>query len=105
MTTPMTMPAATALERLPERVWSSAQVRELEQLAIRAGGVTEYELMCRAGAAAFSALLRRWPAARSIAVVCGAGNNAGDGLVVARLAHAAGRAVKVLFVVPVARLK
>ncbi|RPI62225.1 MAG: NAD(P)H-hydrate epimerase, partial [Lysobacterales bacterium] len=101
MTTPMT----TLPERLPERVWSAAQVRELEELAIRAGGVTEYELMCRAGAAALRALLRRWPAARSIAVICGAGNNAGDGLVVARLAHAAGRTVKALLVVPAGRLK
>ena len=104
MTTPMTMPTATSPERLPERVWSSAQVRDLEQLAIR-DGVTEYELMCRAGEAAFGVILRRWPAAQSIAIVCGAGNNAGDGLVVARLAHAAGRVVKVLLLVPEARFK
>lgn len=100
MTTPLTTPP----ERLPERVWSAAQVREIEGLAIRAGA-TEYDLMCRAGGAALRVLLRRFPAARSIAVVCGAGNNAGDGLVVARLAHAAGRAVKVLLVVPAARFK
>src|SRR5688572_13373061 len=94
----------TLPERLPECVWSAAQVRELERLAIEAGA-TEYELMCRAGAAALRVLLGRWPAARSIAIVCGAGNNAGDGLVVARLAHAAGREVKVLLVVPAAQFK
>jgi len=95
---------STSAERLPERVWSAAQVRELERLAI-ARGVSDYELMCRAGAAALRVLLRRWPAARSLAIVCGAGNNAGDGLVVARLAQAAGRAVSVLLVVPAERFK
>ncbi len=94
----------TPPERLPERVWSAAQVRELERLAIEAGA-TEYDLMCRAGAAALRALLRRWPAAHSIAIVCGAGNNAGDGLVVARLAHAEGRDVKVLLAAATARLR
>jgi NAD(P)H-hydrate epimerase len=95
----------TSAERLPELVWSSAQVRELERLAMARGGVSEYELMCRAGAAAFRVLLQRWPAARSLAIVCGAGNNAGDGLVVARLAQAAGLSVGVQLVVPADRFK
>jgi len=85
-------------ERLPQRVCSAAQVRELERIAIDRLGVTDYELMCRAGVAALRVLMRRWPAATSIAVVCGVGNNAGDGLVVARLARAAGYSVTVLLV-------
>ncbi|HVJ29249.1 MAG TPA: NAD(P)H-hydrate epimerase, partial [Gammaproteobacteria bacterium] len=93
---------STSAERLPERVWSATQVRELERRAI-ARGLSDYELMCRAGAAALHVLWNRWPAARSLAIVCGAGNNAGDGLVVARLAHAAGRSVSVLLVVPAER--
>jgi hydroxyethylthiazole kinase-like uncharacterized protein yjeF len=96
---------AALTERLPESVWTAAQVRELEQLAIRELGVSDYDLMCRAGAAALAVLLDRWPAARSLAVVCGAGNNAGDGLVVARLAQAAGHAVRALLVVPPERFK
>ena len=95
---------ATSVERLPERVWSAAQVRELERLAIERG-VTDYELMCRAGEAALHVLQQRWPAARSIAVVCGAGNNGGDGLVVARLAQAAGLSAQALLLVPPERLK
>ena len=94
----------TPEERLPENVWSAAQVRELERLAIERG-TSDYALMCRAGAAALRVLLDRWPAAQSLAIVCGAGNNAGDGLVVARLAHAAGRSVSVLLVVPAERFK
>ena len=94
----------TSAERLPEPVWSAAQVRELERRAIERG-VSDYDLMCRAGEAALRVLLRRWPAARSLAIVCGAGNNAGDGLVVARLAQAAGRSVSALLMVPAERFK
>jgi len=96
---------ATLTERLPERVCSAAQVRELERLAIEKLGVSDYELMCRAGVAALRVLMRRWPAASSIAIVCGAGNNAGDGLVVARLARAVGLSVSVLLVAPADRYK
>lgn len=96
---------ASFAERLPERVFSAAQVRDLERLAMERLGVTDYELMCRAGSAAFALIASRWPNARSLAVVCGAGNNAGDGLVVARLARAAGLAVAVLLVTPAERFK
>jgi hydroxyethylthiazole kinase-like uncharacterized protein yjeF len=93
------------VERLPERVFSAAQVRELERLAIDTCGVTDYELMCRAAAAALRVLRRRWPEARSIVVVCGAGNNAGDGLVLARLAQAEGLAADVQVLVPPERFQ
>jgi NAD(P)H-hydrate epimerase len=91
-------------DRLPQRVYAAVQVRELEALAIATCEVTSYELMCRAGTAALEALARRWPAARSLAIVCGAGNNGGDGLVVARLAHAAGYGVRALLTVEAAKL-
>ncbi|HEY9183208.1 MAG TPA: NAD(P)H-hydrate dehydratase [Gammaproteobacteria bacterium] len=90
-------------DRLPRHVYAAAQVRELERLAI-ARGVTGDDLMSRAGAAAFALLRQRWPSAHTVAIVCGVGNNAGDGFVVARLAKAAGLAVDVLSVMPEARL-
>ena len=65
-------------------------MRELDRRAIAQHGIAGVELMARAGAAALRALRARLPRARRIAVVCGAGNNGGDGYVVARLAHAAG---------------
>ena len=55
-----------------------------------------FELMRRAGAAAWRELLRRWPSAQRIVVVCGPGNNGGDGYVLAAHAHAGGREVRVL---------
>ncbi|HVY67124.1 MAG TPA: NAD(P)H-hydrate dehydratase [Gammaproteobacteria bacterium] len=95
----MSLPA----DELPRNVYSVADVRRLDRLASERGGIPGYELMCRAGAAALAVLRRRWPGAKSLAIVCGAGNNAGDGLVVARLAKAAGFSVRVLAVVPADR--
>ncbi|MCL4791316.1 MAG: NAD(P)H-hydrate dehydratase [Gammaproteobacteria bacterium] len=70
-------------------VWTPAQVRELDRHAIARCGIPGYELMTRAGQAAFRIARERWPEARRWVVLCGAGNNAGDGFVVARLARAA----------------
>ncbi len=77
------------MTKLPNKIYRTAQVRELDQLAI-AGGVPGYTLMCRAGQAALNVLRSRWPRASRILVLCGAGNNGGDGYVVGRLAHEAG---------------
>ncbi|MEN9726491.1 MAG: hypothetical protein RL434_857 [Pseudomonadota bacterium] len=71
-------------------------VRALEAAACRAGGFVSFELMRRAGAAAFRHLRERWPAATRIAVVCGTGNNGGDGYVLAALAKGEGLDVTVL---------
>ena len=60
----------------------------MDRIAIEERGVAGSALMERAGLAAFQALRRRWPDARRLAVVCGVGNNAGDGYVLARAAMA-----------------
>lgn len=78
-----------------QEVWRSAEARELDRLAIQVCGVPGYTLMTRAGEAAFRHGAERWPRARRWLVLCGAGNNAGDGFVVARLARQAGLQVEV----------
>ena len=65
-------------------------MRQLDALSATDQGVSEYELMRSAGEAAFAHLRRLWPAASRFAVLCGTGNNGGDGWVVARLIHEAG---------------
>jgi NAD(P)H-hydrate epimerase len=76
-------------------LYSAAQVRELDRRAIGDLGIPGYVLMQRAAAAAFAALRRQWPQARRVAVLCGSGNNGGDGYEIARLAFEAGLDVEV----------
>ncbi len=68
---------------------TAAQMRAVEQAAIDSGEVTGLELMERAGRGVVEAIFEEWPelAATShrAVVLCGPGNNGGDGFVVARL--------------------
>ncbi len=75
---------------LPFGIYTAQQVRDLDRRAIDGCGIPGYELMTRAGHAALNALRALWPAARSICVLCGPGNNGGDGYVIARVARAQG---------------
>jgi ADP-dependent NAD(P)H-hydrate dehydratase / NAD(P)H-hydrate epimerase len=77
-------------------IYSPAQVRALDAYEIEMRRVPGFTLMTRAAEAALELLRARWPQARRVAVVCGAGNNGGDGYVLARLAQAAGLEVLVL---------
>jgi NAD(P)H-hydrate epimerase len=92
------------MEMLPVEVYSAAQVRAMDRAAIEREGIPGIALMRRAGAAALDCLRRAWPAARRLLVVCGRGNNGGDGYVLARLAQAAGLEVTVAALVEPARL-
>lgn len=69
-----------------ERLYRAEQVRELDRLTI-AAGTTGFDLMQQAGRTAFRHLTRQWPECRSVTVVCGGGNNGGDGYVIAALAQ------------------
>ena len=92
-------------EGLPRALYRAEQVRGLDRAAIEGEGIPGAELMERAGAAAYRLLRARWPAARDVTVLCGVGNNAGDGYVVARLARADGLRVRVIQVGDPGRLR
>ena len=77
------------MHQLPKNLYLASQVREFDRRAIEDHSISGYKLMSRAGEAALEVIGERWPEARKLVIVCGAGNNAGDGLVVARLAVAA----------------
>ena len=68
---------------------TAAQMRAIEQAAIASGEVTGLELMERAGRAVVEAIFEEWPELQETShravVLCGPGNNGGDGFVVARL--------------------
>ncbi len=83
-------------ETLPVDLYRAAQVRELDRTAIENFEIPGLTLMERAGSAAYRLLRTKWPEVQDITVVCGTGNNGGDGFVVARLALQDGVAVRVL---------
>jgi ADP-dependent NAD(P)H-hydrate dehydratase / NAD(P)H-hydrate epimerase len=79
---------------------TSAQMRAIEAAAITSGEVTGLELMERAGQGVVEAIFEEWPELRmgrhSAVVLCGPGNNGGDGFVIARLLAERGWSLRVL---------
>ncbi|MCW8906436.1 MAG: NAD(P)H-hydrate dehydratase [Sedimenticola sp.] len=82
--------------RLPEKLYTAERVHRLDRCAIEQFGIPGLTLMQRAGATAFGYLQKRWSEVQRLAVICGTGNNGGDGYVVARLALEAGLSVQLL---------
>ena len=90
---------------LPKHLYSADQVREFDRIAIEEHDIPGYQLMQQAGAVAYQSLEKHWPQAERILVVCGPGNNGGDGYVIARLCHESGLAVEVVSLTDTAVLK
>lgn len=86
------------------RVFTGTEARDFDRRAIEEFSIPGIRLMHRAGRSAFEALRARWPDARSVTVVCGSGNNAGDGHVIAGLAKDAGLEVQLVQVADPGRL-
>jgi NAD(P)H-hydrate epimerase len=74
-------------------LYSADEARRLDREAIERHGIAGIRLMKRAGSAAFDELIRTWPSTRDVSIVCGAGNNGGDGWIVAGLARDRGLGV------------
>jgi ADP-dependent NAD(P)H-hydrate dehydratase / NAD(P)H-hydrate epimerase len=80
----------------PLPLYAPDQLRALEERGIASCDGDAFALMARAGLAAWQRVLKHWPRARRVVVVCGPGNNGGDGYVLARHALGSGLAVQVL---------
>ncbi|MGH8054251.1 MAG: NAD(P)H-hydrate dehydratase [Stenotrophomonas sp.] len=80
----------------PVALFTTEAARRIDAQAGAALDGDGYVLMQRAGQAAWQSVLQYWPQARRIVVVCGPGNNGGDGYVLARYARQSGRDVYVL---------
>ena len=89
---------------LPENLYTAAQLRELDRRAVERAGIPAGDLMQRAGEAAWRIATVNWPDARRVLVLCGAGNNAGDGYIFAHQAREAGREVTLLSLGEASRL-
>lgn len=81
---------------IPHSIWQADDLKRIEREAADSLGITLYELMQRAGEAAFNVARQHFPDSARWLILCGHGNNGGDGYVVARLAAAAGIEVTLL---------
>src|SRR3954467_15930191 len=88
-----------SLPRWMEPLLEAGEMREVDRWAISERKVAVDELMERAGEGLAGVGARRAPAGR-VVVVCGKGNNGGDGIVAARVLRQAGRDVEVMVVWP-----
>ena len=80
-----------------QKILSAAQLRALDQQTINLEPVSSIDLMERASRAFFHEFTRRFTdTEQQVLVVCGTGNNGGDGLAIARMLHEAAYAVSVL---------
>jgi ADP-dependent NAD(P)H-hydrate dehydratase / NAD(P)H-hydrate epimerase len=78
------------------KVLTADEMRTVDRVTTERFGIESLELMHNAGSAVTRFVLREFPNSRHIAVLCGKGNNGGDGFVTARELTAAGRRVRVL---------
>ncbi len=78
-----------------ERLYSADQTRALDQEAIKSHGIAGITLMARAAQATFDCLVTVWPDPEHVQILCGTGNNGGDGFLVADIAHKRGIPVTV----------
>ena len=94
-----------AMTDVCDKLYTAGQVRGIDYAAIHQFGIAGYDLMCRAGAAAVKDALAYFPASKHWLLMCGPGNNGGDGYVIARLAVEAGIKVTVCSTVDPALLE
>ncbi len=76
-------------------LYTAAQCKAIDRLAIESMPIPGYQLMCRAARSAQHWITRLYPKASTFNVVCGAGNNGGDGLALAKLLFESGHTVTV----------
>ncbi|HFD86553.1 MAG TPA: NAD(P)H-hydrate dehydratase [Gammaproteobacteria bacterium] len=84
------------MKLLSRRLFTAAQIRTIEQVVITQYGIPGFTLMQRAARAVFEQAGAMLGPAGSVLVLCGPGNNGGDGYVAALLLKQAGYQVEVI---------
>src|SRR5690554_1017411 len=77
------------------KLYSATQAQAIDQLAIKQLGLTGLTLMKRAASFASQMIQDQWPQAQRIYILCGPGNNGGDGYALAKIAHINGQKVDI----------
>src|SRR5260370_20899795 len=78
------------------KIVTAAEMREIDRITSEQFGVPSLTLMENAGSAVAEFALSAYPSAETFGVICGKGNNGGDGFVAARKLHESRREVLVL---------
>ncbi len=87
------------------KIVTAAEMRAIDRATIERFGVPSLTLMENAGTAVAEHALSRYKHAQKILVVCGKGNNGGDGFFAARHLHASGKSVQLILLADPAELK
>ncbi len=87
------------------KIVTAAEMREIDRATSQRFGVPSLTLMENAGTAVAEFVVSQYPSAERIGVICGKGNNGGDGFVAARKLKAAGREVRVVLLAEPSELR
>src|SRR5277367_1318674 len=87
------------------KIITANEMREIDRTTTQRFGVPSLILMENAGTAVAEFVVSRYPSADRIGVICGKGNNGGDGFVAARKLKAAGREVRIVLLAEPAELR
>ncbi|QBM16247.1 bifunctional NAD(P)H-hydrate repair enzyme Nnr [Marinobacter sp. JH2] len=91
-------------DSLPEALYSADSVRAMDRYLIEEQGIDGFDLMQAAARAGFRQLRKHWSSLGSLLVLCGAGNNGGDGYLIAANAQRLGIYVECVAVAPSSKL-
>ena len=87
------------------KIVTAAEMREIDRVTSERFGVPSLALMENAGSAVAEFVLSQYPFAKLIGVICGKGNNGGDGFVAARKLNDVGRKVRLLLLADPSELR
>jgi NAD(P)H-hydrate epimerase len=87
------------------KIVTASEMREIDRITSERFGVPSLTLMENAGSAVAEFALASFRAAKSFGIICGKGNNGGDGFVVARKLHEVGKKVHVLLLADPSELR
>jgi ADP-dependent NAD(P)H-hydrate dehydratase / NAD(P)H-hydrate epimerase len=87
------------------KIVTAAEMRDLDRATSERFGVHSLTLMENAGSAVADFVLSHYSTARRVVVICGKGNNGGDGFVAARRLHQRGKHVQVILLADPSELR